>query len=118
MAATLGHLRLDEVTASDIEALMRQVTATARTRRTGRQGAATPASTSARPPVLDVVERMIEEGVAARAVRTDIPPALITATSRGPWRPPCAIGPRAGRRRSVAPDAPARLGVQGVEAAP
>ncbi|MEV0431335.1 hypothetical protein [Micromonospora sp. NPDC050495] len=38
MAAVLGHLRLDEVTASDIEALMRQVTATARTRRTGRQG--------------------------------------------------------------------------------
>ncbi|MCW3818814.1 site-specific integrase [Micromonospora sp. DR5-3] len=38
MAATLGHLRLDEVTASDIEALMRQVTATARTRRTSRHG--------------------------------------------------------------------------------
>ncbi|MEU1238493.1 site-specific integrase [Micromonospora aurantiaca] len=38
MAAVLGHLRLDEVTASDIEALMRQVTATARSRRTGRQG--------------------------------------------------------------------------------
>jgi AcrR family transcriptional regulator len=33
----------------------------------------------ARPPVLDVVERMIEEGAAVRAVRTDIPPALITA---------------------------------------
>ncbi|WP_435124080.1 tyrosine-type recombinase/integrase [Micromonospora tulbaghiae] len=38
MSAALGHLRLDEVTASDIEALMRQVTATARSRRTGRQG--------------------------------------------------------------------------------
>ncbi|NLU81084.1 site-specific integrase [Micromonospora sp. HNM0581] len=38
MALVLGHLRLDEVTASDIEALMRQVTATARSRRTGRQG--------------------------------------------------------------------------------
>jgi hypothetical protein len=38
MAAALGHLRLDEVTASDIEALMRQVTATARSRRTGRKG--------------------------------------------------------------------------------
>ncbi|MFR9780539.1 tyrosine-type recombinase/integrase [Micromonospora sp. MS34] len=38
MAAALGHLRLNEVTASDIEALMRQVTAGARTRRTGRQG--------------------------------------------------------------------------------
>lgn len=33
----------------------------------------------ARPPVLDVVERMIAEGAAAGAVRTDIPPALITA---------------------------------------
>lgn len=32
-----------------------------------------------RPPVLDVVERMIEEGVAAGAVRTDASPALITA---------------------------------------
>ncbi|MFE9205415.1 tyrosine-type recombinase/integrase [Micromonospora sp. NPDC007230] len=38
MVAVFGHLRLDEVTASDIEALMRQVTATARSRRTGRQG--------------------------------------------------------------------------------
>jgi AcrR family transcriptional regulator len=33
----------------------------------------------ARPPVLDVVERMIEEGAAAGVLRTDIPPALITA---------------------------------------
>lgn len=32
-----------------------------------------------RPPVLDVVERMIEEGVAAGAVRTDVAPALVTA---------------------------------------
>ncbi|MGC1210073.1 MAG: helix-turn-helix domain-containing protein [Micromonospora sp.] len=33
----------------------------------------------ARPPVLEVVERMIEEGAAAGAIRADIPAALITA---------------------------------------
>lgn len=33
----------------------------------------------ARPPVLNVVERMIEEGASARAIRTDVPPTLITA---------------------------------------
>ena len=32
-----------------------------------------------RPPVLDMVDRMIEEGAAAGAIRPDIPPALITA---------------------------------------
>jgi AcrR family transcriptional regulator len=33
----------------------------------------------ARPPVLDLAERLVEEGAAAGAVRADIPPALITA---------------------------------------
>lgn len=33
----------------------------------------------ARPPVLDLVEGLIEEGAAAGAVRADIPPALIAA---------------------------------------
>ena len=32
-----------------------------------------------RPPVLDMVDRIIEEGAAAGAIRPDIPPALITA---------------------------------------
>ncbi|MEH1017316.1 hypothetical protein V6U90_30025 [Micromonospora sp. CPCC 206060] len=49
MVAVLGHLRLDEVTASDIEALMRQVTATAYSRRTGRQGRHA-GELSSRPP--------------------------------------------------------------------
>ncbi|MEQ7125675.1 helix-turn-helix domain-containing protein [Actinopolymorpha sp. B11F2] len=33
----------------------------------------------ARPPVLEAVERMVGEGVAAGAVRADVPPELITA---------------------------------------
>lgn len=33
----------------------------------------------ARPPVLDLVEQVVEEGAAAGAVRDDIPPTLITA---------------------------------------
>lgn len=32
-----------------------------------------------RPPVLDVVERLIEEGAAVGAVRTDVSPTIITA---------------------------------------
>lgn len=33
----------------------------------------------ARPPVMEQVERLIERGAAAGAVRTDIPPTLVTA---------------------------------------
>jgi AcrR family transcriptional regulator len=33
----------------------------------------------ARPPVLDLVEELVDEGAAAGVVRDDIPPALITA---------------------------------------
>ncbi len=33
----------------------------------------------ARPPVLEAVERIVEEGVAAGAVRADVPPPLVTA---------------------------------------